>query len=110
MCRSLWQTPAAFTLISTCVPAGGGVGCSTSVRGVLNSATWKLLMVSLPVFLLLHGPWQSLDAPRVFIDVGRGWQAAARRRAPRRVSSHYLAAAAGGFAMSSARPASRSSA
>src|SRR5215831_14089444 len=56
MCRSLWQTPAALTLISTCVPAGLGVGCSTSFRGALKSTTWKLLMVSLPLFLLLREP------------------------------------------------------
>src|SRR5277367_6619220 len=54
MCRSLWQTPAAFTLISTWVPDGCGVGPSTSFRGALNSATWKLFIASLPVFLLLH--------------------------------------------------------
>ena len=48
MCRSLWQTPAAFTLISTCVPVGCGVGASTSFRGALKSATWKLFIASLP--------------------------------------------------------------
>src|SRR5271156_1018971 len=53
MCRSLWQTPAALTLISTCIPAGCGVGWSTSFKGALNSATWKLFMASLPIFLLL---------------------------------------------------------
>src|SRR5580693_5278083 len=49
MCRSLWQTPAALTLIRTCVPAGGGVGTSTSFRGALKSVTWKLFIVSLPL-------------------------------------------------------------
>src|ERR1700677_3236790 len=49
MCRSLWQTPAASTLIRTCVPAGGGVGTSTSFRGALKSVTWKLFIVSLPL-------------------------------------------------------------
>ena len=44
MCRSLWQTPAAFTLISTRVPAGCGVGSSISFNGALNSATLKLFM------------------------------------------------------------------
>src|SRR5438034_7259483 len=48
MCRSLWQTPAAFTLISTCVPDGCGVGRSTSFRGALKSVTWKLFIASLP--------------------------------------------------------------
>src|SRR5262245_32307482 len=45
MCRSLWQTPAALTLISTCVPVGCGVGWSTSFSGALKSATWKLFIV-----------------------------------------------------------------
>src|SRR5437763_3572493 len=54
MCRSLWQTPAAFTLINTCVPNGCGVGCSTSLKGALKSATWKLFIASLPVFLLFR--------------------------------------------------------
>src|SRR5262245_43009803 len=40
--------PAAFTLISTWVPVGSGVGWSTSFRGALNSATWKLFMLALP--------------------------------------------------------------
>src|ERR1700755_3094719 len=53
MCRWLWQTPAALTLISTCVPDGCGVGWSTSLSGALNSATWKLFIVSLPAFLFL---------------------------------------------------------
>src|SRR4051794_3250677 len=53
MWRSLWQTPAAFTLTSTCVPVGCGVGWSTSFSGALNSATWKLFIASLPVLLLL---------------------------------------------------------
>src|ERR1700733_5232260 len=54
MCRSLWQTPAALTLIRTCVPAGGGVGTSTSFRGALKSVTWKLFIVSLPLARLLR--------------------------------------------------------
>src|SRR6476620_10095279 len=53
MCRSLWQTPAAFTLISTCVPPGCGVGWSTSFRGALKSVTWKLFITVLPEFLFL---------------------------------------------------------
>src|SRR5207248_9263580 len=55
MCRSLWQTPAAFTLINTCVPNGCGVGRCTSLKGALKSATWKLFIASLTVFLLFGG-------------------------------------------------------
>ena len=51
MCRSLWQTPAAFTLSSTWVPDGCGVGASTSFKGALKSATWKLFIASLPMVL-----------------------------------------------------------
>src|ERR1700730_4347061 len=60
MCRSLWQTPAAFTLIRTCVPDGCGVGASTSFKGALKSVTWKLLIVLSRSFLLLGGPCHAL--------------------------------------------------
>src|ERR1700677_3858862 len=63
MCRSLWQTPAALTLIRTCVPAGGGVGTSTSFRGALKSVTWKLFIVSLPLARLLRK-----NARRLLVD------------------------------------------
>src|SRR3984893_11862997 len=66
MCRSLWQTPAALTLISTCVPAGCGVGWSTSLKGALNSATWKLFMASLPMFL----PYDQTDTLAVYLGQG----------------------------------------
>src|SRR5665213_3864143 len=48
MCRSLWQTPAALTLISTWVPDGCGVGSSTSCNGARKSVTLKLFIASLP--------------------------------------------------------------
>jgi hypothetical protein len=48
MCKSLWQTPAAFTLTSTWVPDGCGVGWSTSIKGALKSVTLKLFIASLP--------------------------------------------------------------
>src|SRR5260221_4043499 len=56
MCRSLWQTPAAFTLIRTWVPEGCGVGWSTSFKGALKSVTWKLFIASLPSIFLVLGP------------------------------------------------------
>src|SRR4051794_19128845 len=56
MCRSLWQTPAAFTRISTWVPAGCGVGSSTSCSGALKSATLKLFMTGFPPEILLLVP------------------------------------------------------
>src|SRR5512139_722106 len=52
MCRSLWHTPAALTLISTCVPEGRGVGSSNSFSGALKSATLKLFMALLPRILV----------------------------------------------------------
>src|SRR3954451_676222 len=48
MWRSLWQTPAAFTLINTCVPDGCGVASSNSCSGALKSATLKLFIGVLP--------------------------------------------------------------
>src|ERR1700730_9129159 len=48
MWRSLWQTPAALTLIRSCVPDGCGGGWSTSFKGALKSATWKLFIAALP--------------------------------------------------------------
>src|ERR1700751_3230271 len=53
MWRSLWQTPAALTLISTCVPDGCGVASSNSFSGALKSATLKLFIGVLPAYFLL---------------------------------------------------------
>src|SRR5450759_5967538 len=66
MCRSLWQTPAAFTLIRTCVPDGCGVGASTSFKGALKSVTWKLFIAFLPSIFLALG--QSLPRIRRAVD------------------------------------------
>src|SRR5205807_403086 len=91
MCRSLWQTPAAFTRINTCVPDGRGVGCSTSFKGALKSATWKLFMASLPSFLLLgelcHVCFGETNAPR-----GRG-SALLRQRLARESRDLFLGVA-----------------
>src|SRR5579863_5199615 len=67
MCRSLWQTPAAFTLIKTRVPAGCGVGSSISFNGALNSATLKLLIVPLPtgVVDLTFARWRRESSMRM---------------------------------------------
>src|SRR6478752_3984841 len=56
MWRSLWQTPAAFTLISTCVPDGCGVASSNSCSGALKSATLKLFIGVLPAYFLSSPP------------------------------------------------------
>src|SRR3982074_32584 len=68
MWRSLWQTPAALTLTRTCVPDGCGVGWSTSFKGALKSATWKLFIASLPSIILdLERTWPRLQVPKALV-------------------------------------------
>ena len=55
MCRSLWQTPAALTLISTCVPEGCGVGCIHFFQGGVEIGNLETLHRCSPVVLVLEG-------------------------------------------------------
>src|SRR4051794_18579016 len=77
MWRSLWQTPAALTLINTCVPDGCGVASSNSFSGALKSATLKLFIGVLPAyFLLSHHHATSGEARQTcLVDGGGRWQA-----------------------------------
>src|ERR1700743_731287 len=88
MWRSLWQTPAAFTLIRTCVPEGCGVGSSISASGALNSATLKLFIVSLPSFLIAFAIFLGKHC---HVSTAETNQAASMQRGQRWAASDHLA-------------------
>jgi hypothetical protein len=88
-------TPAAFTLISTCVPGGCGLG-STSFQGALNSATWKLFIVTLRrKFLALVPTLPRLSVETNAARIGYYIKDDGRRRAGSQLAKlrHFIGAA-----------------